>query len=124
VRDFFPVGDAMLRDLYLLADCLFLPSSREGFGLPVAEAAGYRLPIWCQDIPAYQQLAEAEAAYPLTELSQLPAAVEWLESLPTFRQQRLWRTSFDPGRIYESYYAPLLESMVGAESEQQQVAEA
>ena len=116
VDDFFPVTDALLRDLYLLADCLFFPPVREGFGLPVAEAAGYRLPIWCQDIPAYQQLAEAEASYPLAELSQLPAAVEWLECLPTFRQQRLWRRLFDPSLLYESHYAPLLDSMVGAQA--------
>ena len=117
VSDFFPVTDQLLRDLYLLADCLFFPSAREGFALPVAEAAAYRLPIWCQDVPAYQQLAEAEAAYPLSDLAQLPAAVEWLECLPTFRQQRLWRRLFDPGLLYESHYAPLLESMEGAHAD-------
>jgi glycosyltransferase involved in cell wall biosynthesis len=118
VHDFFPVTDQILRDLYLLADCLFYPAAREGFGLPLAEAAGYRLPIWCQDIPAYQQLAEAEAAYPLGELAELPAAMEWLECLPTFRQQRLWRSLFDPTLLYESHYAPLLESMEGSRHDQ------
>lgn len=112
VNDFFPVHDDTLRDLYLLADCLLLPSRREGFGLPVIEAAAYRLPIWCQDIPAYQALAEDGAAYPLEDIFRLPEAIEWLESLPTFRQQRRCRQAFDPSIIYRTYYEPLLASIV------------
>ena len=45
-----------MRDLYLLSDCLFFPSRHEGFGLPVLEAAMHRMPVWCQDIPAYRAL--------------------------------------------------------------------
>jgi glycosyltransferase involved in cell wall biosynthesis len=44
--------DAVVRDLYRLADLLFLPSRDEGFGLPILEAAVTRLPIVCADIPA------------------------------------------------------------------------
>ena len=112
VSDFFAVTDEILRDLYLLADCLLLPSRREGFGLPVMEAAAYRLPIWCQDIPAYEAVADEGAAYPLEDMERLPAAIEWLESLPTFRQQRRCRTIFDPAVIYQDHYEPLLSSIL------------
>jgi glycosyltransferase involved in cell wall biosynthesis len=48
---------AVVRDLYRLADLLFLPSRDEGFGLPVLEAAVARLPIACADIPTLRGLA-------------------------------------------------------------------
>lgn len=111
VSDFFAVGDNILRDLYLVADCLLFPSTRKGFGLPIIEAAAYRLPIWCQDVPAYR--AVADFAYLLDDLAKLPEAVAWLESQPTFRQQRHCRAMFDPGVIYRGYYEGFLGA-VGA----------
>jgi glycosyltransferase involved in cell wall biosynthesis len=114
VSDFFPVTDEILRDLYLLSDCLFYPSRQEGFGLPIIEAASYRLPIWCQDVPAYQALADEKGACLLTNLSKLPEAVAWLEDQATFRQQRLSRRLFDPSVIYRDYFEPLLASFTEA----------
>jgi glycosyltransferase involved in cell wall biosynthesis len=108
VGDFFPVTDDVLRDLYLVADCLLFPSARKGFGLPIVEATLFRLPIWCRDVPAYQALGVEGAAYPLEEMEGLSGAVTWLESLPTFRQQRRARALFDPGVIYRNYYEGLL----------------
>jgi hypothetical protein len=108
------VTDEILRDLYLLSDCLFYPSRQEGFGLPIIEAASYRLPIWCQDVPAYQALADEKGACLLTNLSKLPEAVAWLEDQATFRQQRLSRRLFDPSVIYRDYFEPLLASFTEA----------
>jgi glycosyltransferase involved in cell wall biosynthesis len=115
VNDFFPVGDATLRDLYLLSDCLLFPSRREGFGLPVIEAAWYRLPIWCQDIPAYQEMANEGSAFLLDDVLQLAEGVSWLENQPAFRQQRHCRRLFDPGIIYRDFYEPMLVSFAAAE---------
>ncbi len=53
--------DAVVRDLYRLADLLFLPSRDEGFGLPVLEAAVARLPIVCADLPVLRALVGEEA---------------------------------------------------------------
>jgi hypothetical protein len=50
----------------------------------------------------------ADFAYLLDDLAKLPEAVAWLESQPTFRQQRHCRMLFDPGVIYRNYYEPLL----------------
>ena len=111
VSDHFPVQDEVLRDLYLLADCLLFPSQRESFGLPILEAALSRLPIWCRDIPASRALAEEGSAYLLDDLSGLAEAVEWLESQPTFRAQRRCRQLFDPDTVYQQYYEPLLGSL-------------
>jgi len=49
------VTDAMMSDLYQLADLLLFPSRREGFGIPVLEAGLVRLPIFAADIPPVRE---------------------------------------------------------------------
>ncbi len=110
VSDFFVIQDDTLRDLYLLADCLLYPSRQEGFGLPIIEAALYRLPVWCNDVPAFWT-TEGEGAFMLKDIGKLADAVTWLEAQPTFRQQRKCRHLFDPATIYKTYYKPLLSSL-------------
>lgn len=110
VSDFFVIQDDTLRDLYLLADCLLFPSKQEGFGLPIIEAGLHRLPIWCNDVPAFWT-TEGEGAFMLNDLTKLPDAISWLEALPTFRQQRKCRLLFDPATIYRKYYVPLFSSL-------------
>jgi mannosylglucosylglycerate synthase len=50
VNDLFYVDERQLRSLYMVADALLFPSKQEGFGLPLLEAAAYRLPIFCANI--------------------------------------------------------------------------
>jgi glycosyltransferase involved in cell wall biosynthesis len=111
VSDYFPVQDDILRDLYLLSDCLLFPSIQEGFGLPVLEAALHRMPVWCRDIPAFKAL-EGSGSFLLDDLAKLPEAVGWLEAQSPFRQQRRCRRLFDPAIVYSKYYEPLLNSLV------------
>ncbi|HZV50772.1 MAG TPA: glycosyltransferase family 4 protein [Candidatus Dormibacteraeota bacterium] len=56
-----PVDDAMIADLYRMADVVLLPSESEGFGLPVLEAALSRAPLVCADIPVLREIAGAGA---------------------------------------------------------------
>lgn len=54
--------DAAVRGLVAGARALLLPSFAEGYGMPVAEALGLRVPVVCSDLPA---LREAGGAVPL-----------------------------------------------------------
>lgn len=45
-----------VHELYLLADVLLLPSSQEGFGLPILEAGLARLPVVLSDIPIFREV--------------------------------------------------------------------
>ena len=56
-RDRYAVDAATLSDLYMLSDVVVLPSDSEGFGLPLAEAAIFRAPVVCTDVPAFLELA-------------------------------------------------------------------
>ena len=58
-----PPPDAVVHDLYHLADVLFMPSLDEGFGLPILEAGINRLPIVCTGLPALRELAGDAALY-------------------------------------------------------------
>jgi glycosyltransferase involved in cell wall biosynthesis len=107
VNDFFSVLDETLRDLMLVSDCLIYPSRQEGFGLPVIEAGLFRLPVWCNNVPACQALGTSET-FLLDDLAKISAAVAWLEAQPIFRQQRKCRQVFDPSVIYRKYYEPFL----------------
>lgn len=111
LSDYFLVQDDTLRDLYLVSDCLLFPSTQEGFGLPVLEAALHRMPVWCRDIPAFRAL-EGSGSFLLDDLAKLPEAVNWLEAQSPFRQQRRCRRLFDPAIVYSQYYEPLLNSLI------------
>jgi len=45
-----------IRDLYLVADLLFMPSHSEGFGLPLLEAGLLKLPVACSYIPTFTEI--------------------------------------------------------------------
>lgn len=53
----YPVDAATLADLYMLSDVVTLPSTSEGFGLPLAEAAVFRTPVVCTDLPVFREVA-------------------------------------------------------------------
>lgn len=56
------VPDAVIADLYQLADALIFPSQKEGFGIPVLEAGLAHLPVFAADIPPIRESA-ADLAY-------------------------------------------------------------
>jgi glycosyltransferase involved in cell wall biosynthesis len=59
----YAVDMATLSDLYMLSDVVILPSASEGFGLPLAEAAIFRVPVVCTDLPAFREVAPEGATF-------------------------------------------------------------
>lgn len=51
------LSDDDVRSLYQMADVLFFPSTQEGYGLPLIEAALHGVPVFCSDIPAHREVA-------------------------------------------------------------------
>jgi glycosyltransferase involved in cell wall biosynthesis len=88
---FASADDAMLAALYEAADCLIAASHGEGFGLPLAEAEQFGLPVLARDIPVFREVAPSGTIFFTgTDAASLAAAVvAWLEqaanSLPNSR---------------------------------------
>jgi glycosyltransferase involved in cell wall biosynthesis len=60
------LSDDDVRSLYQMADALFFPSTQEGYGLPLIEAALHGVPVFCSDIPAHREVAVGAAFFKLT----------------------------------------------------------
>lgn len=107
--DFLP--DSVIAELYRLADALFLPSSEEGFGIPVLEAGIAGIPIFCADILPLRSLAGEDAVYftPDAEPGSVATSIHSrLSSDPIYRMRVKVRKNFTWEQIYEQHIHPLL----------------
>lgn len=57
------VDESKIAELYLKASCVILPTSKEGYGLPFAEALSYGKPIICSDIEPFREQEKLYQAY-------------------------------------------------------------
>ena len=57
------ISDEYLQKVYATGTCLIVASEGEGFGLPLIEAAQYKLPIITRDIPVFREVAGEHAYY-------------------------------------------------------------
>ncbi len=107
----------VVRDLYRIADVLFLPSRDEGFGLTILEAAIARLPIVCADIPAFRELASTGATF--FDLGASPGEIARLvrERLAADSMHRLalrTRTQFAWPAVYSTWIEPLVAELLAS----------
>jgi len=109
--------DAMMDDLYQLADLLLFPSAQEGFGIPLLEAGLVRLPVFGSDIPPFREIAGADAH--LFDLNEPPLAVAeristFLDSDPSVRLRRRVLDAFTWEGVFAGRIAPLLAPLARA----------
>ncbi len=106
-----PAAEALVHDLYRLADLLLLPSRDEGFGIPILEAAAHRLPIVCSDLQVLRDLAGDAAVYVAPDADPAVVAALALARLdgdPLVTFARRVRTEFAWEAVYRRGIAPLL----------------
>ncbi len=108
------VDDATMSDLYQLADALLFPSTQEGFGIPILEAALARLPIFCAGIPPLRETAADDAHYfdPAAQSAEQIAHLIWetLRTSATYKLGVRIRQHYRWERIIERQLIPLLEA--------------
>jgi len=103
--------DGLVADLYALADAMVLPSSSEGFGLPIVEAAVNRLPIVCSDLAVFRSLAGPAATYVPVEAdgeAYADAIEEALATSPASGLAGRVRREFDWRRIIAEQVVPTI----------------
>ncbi len=109
------VPEAVVADLYRLADALLFPSRREGFGIPVLEAGLARLPAFVADIPELRAAGGPDVAARFAPDAD-PAAVaatirRVLSADPLYRQRRRVVRTFRWARIVQHQVLPLLQEV-------------
>jgi glycosyltransferase involved in cell wall biosynthesis len=112
VNESFPVDDLRLRSLYAVADAVLYPSRQEGFGLPVLEAAAFRLPIFCSNIEPLKSIAHSGTH--LFDLRDSPGNIASrirtvLEQDPGFQGRKLLLRKNCAESVYVEKIEPLLQ---------------
>lgn len=99
-------------DLYRLADLMFMPSHREGFGMPVLEAGLAGLPVLAsRSVPAAMEVAREEVMLfdPDAAPEEIAAQVTaWMAGSPTYRLKRKVRQGLTWKALLQSQILPLL----------------
>jgi len=100
-----------IRDLYLIADLLFMPSTYEGFGVPLLEAGINKLPVFCSDIPPFHEIGSEYVVYFSLNESPEEIADKILDFFNTFQPYRMYRhikSQYYWDNIYNQKILPLL----------------
>jgi glycosyltransferase involved in cell wall biosynthesis len=109
----FTIDEQVVGDLYRISDAMFMPSHREGFGMPVLEAGLAGIPVVSREVPAAKELAEkeslifsadADAGFVATEL------VTMLKRSPVARLRQQVRKQYTWQAIFENHIQPLLRA--------------
>lgn len=98
-------------DLYRVSDALFMPSHREGFGMPILEAGLVGLPVFCSGIPAAAELGGDDVtSFPSnTNPADVAALIlNRLEQNPSWRLRRRVRRELTWKNIFQQKILPLL----------------
>ncbi|MEM8722994.1 MAG: glycosyltransferase family 1 protein [Cyanobacteria bacterium P01_G01_bin.39] len=101
------INDQELGWLYQNCQVFVIPSSTEGFCLPLAEALHFGSPVVCSDIPIFREIGNSQCTYfslgdnAVTNLSQ--ALVNALKSKSLLSQEDAKR--FDKSNIAQQYFS-------------------
>ncbi|MEI6714696.1 MAG: glycosyltransferase family 4 protein [Verrucomicrobiota bacterium] len=110
LQDRHAIGAHQLSSVYAIADALFFPSHSEGFGLPMLEAAAFRLPAFCAD---HEPLNSLPGARPFPPKLSIPELCEWViqqtSRLETIKARNSLTKTYRWQAIYRNFLAPLLE---------------
>jgi glycosyltransferase involved in cell wall biosynthesis len=107
----YRIDQPVVAELYRLSDLLFMPSRREGFGMPVLEAALVGLPVISTSIPASVEIGDGDLT--LVGVSDDPEAVaeqilRLLEGDPAYRLRVKVRQRYTWEAIFRGDIEPLL----------------
>ncbi len=107
------IDDSTVAELFSLADALLLTSRAEGLGIPILEAGLARLPIFCTEIPPFQESGLGDVTYLSPDGSPEEAARRILAVLaqePHHRLRRRVMRNYTWSRLVRERLLPLLES--------------
>ncbi|MFQ5593610.1 MAG: glycosyltransferase family 4 protein [Anaerolineae bacterium] len=108
----FIIDPPVIADLFRVCDVMFMPSHREGFGMPVLEAGLVGMPVVCTGSPAAREIGAEDVI--LFDAGEDPAHVagqilSWADQSPVHRLRRRVRQHYTWSEIFHRDIKPLLE---------------
>lgn len=107
----FLIDEGMVSELYRVCDVLFMPSLREGFGMPVLEAGLSGMPVVCSGVPAAIEIALEDAFVFSAHTEPAGLAVDvinWVEENHTLNLRRRIRQEYTWPVLFKQKILPLL----------------
>jgi glycosyltransferase involved in cell wall biosynthesis len=110
------IGARVVGDLLRLSDVTFMPSHREGFGMPVLEAGLAGVPVVCTNVPAAEEIGGKSVT--VFNAGEDPARLAgqilaWAEQSPVHRLRRRVRQLYTWQAIFRRDIRPLLDGEGG-----------
>ena len=105
------IDERQVAELFRISDALFMPSLREGFGMPVLEAGLVGLPVICTEMPAAQEIGGDEVIW--FKATDAPEAVAgliraWARRSARHQLRRRVRQDYTWSAIFQRDIEPLL----------------
>ncbi|HLF28476.1 MAG TPA: glycosyltransferase family 4 protein [Anaerolineae bacterium] len=109
----FYIDEQVVAELFRASDVMFMPSHREGFGMPVLEAGLIGRPVVCTDVPAAREIGGADVT--LFDAAEDPARLadrllEWAEHDRLHRLRRRVQQNYTWQAIFHRDIEPLLRT--------------
>lgn len=108
----FTINMPLVSELYRVSDVMFMPSHREGFGMPILEAGLAGVPVVSADVPAAEEIGGPDLLRfrPTTDPALMAEQLlSWVDKSPVHRLRRRMRHHFTWQAIFERTIRPLLE---------------
>ena len=109
----FYIDEDVVGDLYRLADVMFMPSHREGFGMPVVEAGLVGIPVVAANVPAADEIGKGNVLVFDSNASAETVAEDILTFVmenPTAALRRLVRCRYAWPQVFRHDILPLLNA--------------
>ena len=107
----YTIGLPVVRELYRICDVLFMPSRREGFGMPILEAGMMGMPIFSTEVPAAEEIGGRQVNRfspedPAAKVAEMISS--WAQNSSTQRLRQHIRQNFTWQAIFHHDILPLL----------------
>ncbi len=106
------IADGFVAELFRFSDVLFMPSRREGFGMPVMEAGLIGVPVMCtEEVPAAQEIGgEDVLRFKTTDSPEVVADLmqAWIHHSPVHRLRHRIKQDYSWSAIFQRDIEPLL----------------
>ena len=107
----YQIDETLVGELYRVSDVVFMPSHREGFGMPLLEAGLAGIPVVTTNIPAAAEIGGQDVmifdsqAHPEALAEQI---IQWIETNPLCRLRRKVRQRFTWRALFRRHLEQLL----------------